>query len=44
MIAWWWALIALTVGTLFGWLLCALCVAFKDADENQPRPGKGGKG
>ena len=40
MIAWYWAVIALFAGTFFGWLLCALCVAFRDSEENQARPGE----
>lgn len=43
MIAWWWAIVALIVGVFFGWLLCAMCVVFRESDERQPMPGGGRK-
>ena len=40
MIAWYWAIVALTAGVFIGWLLCAMCVASNEAEDVQPRTGK----
>lgn len=38
MIPWFWAIVGVVAGTLFGWFLCAICVSSKEAEEQQPRP------
>ena len=37
MIAWYWLLVALAAGVFIGWLLCALCVVSRDAEQAPER-------
>jgi len=36
-IAWYWVIVALAAGVFIGWLLCALCVVSRDAEQAPER-------